>query len=409
MFNFQCVNNFFSPTQINQLINQILEENFIGSVRIKGEITNLSRSNLGHLYFSLKDSEGGLIGCVFWKSLVYSFKNNKNFTEFFKEGSEIICTGKLSNYNGRIQLSAHSFEVLNKEGALFLEFEKTKKKLSELGLFDASRKKTLPKFPKKICVITSAHGAVIQDMINRVKSRFPIEINLLPASVQGKSSTPKIIKSINFANQNNEKFQFDLLILARGGGSFEELSIFNDENLVKALANSKIPTISAIGHETDFTLADFAADLRAPTPSAAIEICLKVKSEIENQILGLTAKIHRSVFNALKSKQNHLRLISKAFSPNFFLSKLERQKTKVRMISEKIQSKIQSKMEKTCAKLEKLRLSSEKFDHKQILKRGYSLCWLESHNILIKSSKDFEKQNKSELKLEFFDGLSDLL
>lgn len=396
--------NYFSPSELNSLINLILQENFEEIIRIKGEITNLSRSSAGHLYFSLKDSSGGLISCVFWKGVLSSLKLHK---ENFTEGSEIICKGKISNYNGKIQISAHSFEVLQKEGALFLEFEKTKKKLLELGFFDSSRKKPLPEFPKKICIITSPHGAVIEDIIQRVKSRFGVKLSLLPASVQGKSSIPKIIRSIEFANKNQTKFGFELLILARGGGSFEELSIFNNEDLVKTFANSKIPTISALGHESDFTLADFAADLRAPTPSAAIDMCLKIKSDVENEILNLGSRIHKQIHNSLKSKQNHLKLIN--LSEKFFISRIETKKSKINSIFEKIQLKIQNKIEKNFSILEKLFLSCENFNHKKILQRGYNLCWSESKESpnsrkLIKFSKDFESEkNQNKLILEFFD------
>jgi exodeoxyribonuclease VII large subunit len=414
-------NKIFSPTEINQILAQILEESFDSRLKIKGEITNLSRSSLGHVYFSLKDVDGGMIGAVCWKGFLSNQKNHKNFIEFFKEGSEIVCTGKLSSYYGKIQISAAHIEFLKNDGVLFLEFEKTKKKLAELGFFDASKKKPLPSFPRKVCLITSKNGAVIQDMLSRIKARFPIHTFLINTPVQGKSSIKKIVNAINFANKKQKEFEFDLLILARGGGSFEELSIFNDEEIVKAIFFSQIPIISAIGHETDFTLSDFASDLRAQTPSSAIEICLKVRGDVENEILNLFSKIHKNIHHRLKIIQNHLRILSKNFSKEIFLMKTQKYKIQITSLFQKIEISVIQKKNFVFSKFKNLESQFEKFDHKETLKRGYILCWqkefmkekgvFQSH--LVKTNKDFgeilKNRHEKNLYFEFFDGHSGLI
>ncbi len=254
----------FTPSEINKLLNEILEDLIPNNINIQGEITNISKSNSGHIYFSLKDKNSSIISGVFWKNFLDSKKNNKDFLSNFKDGAEIICSGRLSNYNGKITLSVLNFECINIQGALFIEFEKTKRKLEKLGFFDISKKKPLVKFPRTICLITSKSGSVLHDMLNRIKARFGLMVYFISVSVQGESSIKQIKNAIDFVNQKNNIFEFDLIILARGGGSFEELSIFNNEEIVKSVFYSKIPIISAIGHETDFTLVDFSADLRAP-------------------------------------------------------------------------------------------------------------------------------------------------
>lgn len=400
----------FSPTEINEFINRILNDLFNENIKIQGEITNLSRSSLGHVFFSLKDVKNSLIGCVCWKSFIALQKKNKEFIEFFNEGSEIVCSGKLSNFNGKIQLSVNKIEIINKDGALFLEFEKTKKRLAELGFFDVSRKKPLPKYPKNICLLTSRSGAVLQDMLNRIKDRFPVNVSLIHVPVQGKSSVNLIIKALNFVNKKN----FDVLILARGGGSFEELSIFNDENLVKTISILKTPIISAIGHETDFTLSDFVSDLRAPTPSSAIEICLPLKKDLENYILNISAKIYQNFFYKISGLKNHFNILKKNLSKEAFLNKIEKYKIHIKFLVEQIRSKIIQKKNDLESRMKISLMSLKRFDYKELLNKGFVLCWknFDQNNDLIRTKKEFEDffvdQNNKNLYLEFSDGICEI-
>lgn len=395
----------FTPSEINKLLNEILEDLIPNNINIQGEVTNISKSNSGHIYFSLKDKNSSIISGVFWKNFLDSKKNNKDFLSNFKDGAEIICSGRLSNYNGKISLSVLNFECINTQGALFIEFEKTKRKLEKLGFFDISKKKPLVKFPRTICLITSKSGSVLHDMLNRIKARFGLMVYFIAVSVQGESSIKQIKNAIDFANQKNNIFEFDLIILARGGGSFEELSIFNNEEIVKSVFYSKIPIISAIGHETDFTLVDFSADLRAPTPSSAIEIALPVKSNIEDMIYNLVSKIKQSMQYKLNQRELRFNSILKNFSEKIIFNKIENKKLQIKIITENIYFKINNSINKIDAKLKFLSLSIEKHNHIDILNRGYSLCWNLENKKIISSRIDFEKiKNKNKILIEFKDG-----
>jgi exodeoxyribonuclease VII large subunit len=415
MNNFKNDNNIynkkiFSPTEINSLINEIFNIHFEENIEIEGELTNIKKSNLDHLYFSLKDEKNGIINGVFWKSSL-KYEAEK-FKKFFLEGSKIIISGRISVYNNKIQIIGHSFIQINKEGYLFLEFEKIKQKLAKEGVFDPLKKKKIPRFPEKICIITSKHGSVIHDMINRIKARFDIEVNLIPVSVQGPQSVNQIVKAIKVANKKS--YSFDLIILARGGGSFEDLFIFNDESIVNEIFHSKVPIISAIGHETDFTLSDFASDLRAPTPSSSIDICLEIKENIQNSIRVIISKIYKSILYKIKIKENYIDALSKNFSKNIIELKLDNQKSKALSIIENIKSKINFKISKIDSKIQILLRSIENFNHINILKRGYNICFfydIENNcNKIIRTSKDFKEYiaKKKDIKLQFSDETIDI-
>ncbi len=269
-------------TALNNYIKAILSSDMnLMNICIEGEISNFKLHSSGHCYFTLKDA-GGVLKCVMFRTAAGKLK-------FMPEnGMKVEATGSVSVYerDGVYQLYVESMKQEG-TGNLYEKFEETKKKLEKEGLFNTEYKKKIPVLPKIVGVVTSPTGAVIQDIMNVTYRRFPnIRIRLFPVAVQGIEATPTIVGALKFINAHN---LCDVIIVARGGGSIEDLWAFNEEETVRAVFNSKIPVMSAVGHETDFTLTDFAADLRAPTPSAAAELAVPVFTELKG-ILQETEK-----------------------------------------------------------------------------------------------------------------------
>nr|WP_308550947.1 exodeoxyribonuclease VII large subunit [uncultured Peptostreptococcus sp.] len=251
-------------SEVNEYIKKVfLDDPILNSLKIRGEVSNFKIHSSGHVYMTLKDKNSKI------RCMVYRSDYNKDLD--LNNGSKIVADGYISNYvnDGSYQLYIKNIS-LEGMGNLYLEFLKLKGKLEKEGLFSSKYKKTIPRFPKDIGVVTSETGAVIRDIINVVTRRYPkVNIKLYPALVQGKESVASLIEGINFFNQ---ECPVDTIIIGRGGGSLEELWSFNDEELARVIFSSHIPVISAVGHETDFTICDFVSDERAPTPSAAAEI-----------------------------------------------------------------------------------------------------------------------------------------
>ena len=283
------------------LIKNILESSF-GKLTIKGEVSQISTSTKGHTYITLAENNS-FLNAVFWKG--------KSLPKDLKVGSEIICMGQITTYQSRYQLSINEI-YLSGIGDLFLIMQERKMKLEKEGLFSQEHKKSLPRFPSSIGVITSAKGAVLHDIQNRILNRFPTKLLIWSVPVQGFGSAEKIKEAIEGLNKLKNK-KPDLIILARGGGSAEELWTFNEELVVRSIYESSIPIISAIGHQTDYTLSDFAADIRAPTPSAAAEIAVPDKLELINIFSNFKARIDNSIKNEIHNKAMFLQ---KLYIPN---------------------------------------------------------------------------------------------
>ncbi len=285
--------NELTVSEISQRIKFLVEKNFT-NVRIKGEISGYKTAPSGHAYFSLKDSNS-VLSAVCWNSNIAKLKCTP------EEGLEVICSGTITTYSGqsKYQLIVSSMEISG-VGTLMALLEKRKRQFIAEGLFSPENKKPLPKFPRKIGVVTSITGSVIQDIIHRISDRFPTNILIWPVLVQGAESSEQITNAINGFNRLSPSKKPDVIIVARGGGSIEDLWPFNEENVVRAIFNSSIPIISAVGHETDYTLSDFAADVRAPTPTAAAEISVPVKQDL---LFSLADYKHR--INNLLKKQLH--------------------------------------------------------------------------------------------------------
>ncbi|MDO5765087.1 MAG: exodeoxyribonuclease VII large subunit [Elusimicrobiales bacterium] len=277
----------FSVTAITMAIKQMMEGVFRG-VFVEGEVSNLRTAASGHVYFDLKDREALLSGVMFkWDARKYALH--------LQEGMQVRVGGDLSCYakQGRYQIVARTAEALTK-GNLFLEFEKLKKKLEAEGLFDPAHKKEIPAYPQRIAVITSPTGAAVRDILSVLKRRSPhLEVLIIPTLVQGDEAAPQIAQALTDANAFTPKP--DVILLGRGGGSMEDLWAFNEEIVARAIFKSKIPVISCVGHEVDFTIADFVADLRAPTPSAAAELVVQNSQNTQEYVAQLQKRLLQSV------------------------------------------------------------------------------------------------------------------
>jgi exodeoxyribonuclease VII large subunit len=294
----------FTVTEIAHALKRTIEDRF-GQVRVRGEISGFRGAHSsGHCYFSLKD-DAAKIDAVIWRGSFNRLRSK------LQEGLEVIATGKLTSYPGKssYQIIIESVEPAG-AGALMALLEERKKKLAAEGLFDAERKKPLPFLPKKIGIITSPTGAVIRDILHRLADRFPRHVIVWPVRVQGETAAAEVTAAINGFNAMADKP--DLLIVARGGGSLEDLWPFNDEMIVRAVAASTIPIISAIGHETDTTLIDHVADWRAPTPTAAAERAVPVRADLLEQVASLRARQRRAMARVLQERKLRLQSASRA-------------------------------------------------------------------------------------------------
>jgi len=289
--------HILSPSQLNTLARDLLEGAF-PLVLVEGEIGNLSRPGSGHLYFTLKDARAQ-VRCAL-------FKPKSQWLNFApREGLRVLARGRLTLYEARgdYQLILDSMEEAG-EGALRRAFEELKARLQAEGLFDAAHKRPLPAHVRRLAVLTSASGAVIRDITSVLRRRFPLlDVELLPVPVQGDAAAAQIRAMLQRAIASA---RYDVVLLARGGGSLEDLWAFNDEALVRAIAASPVPVVSAIGHETDFTLADFAADLRAPTPSAAAELLVPDRANLLARLHGLHRQLQSQQGNALRQRAQRI-------------------------------------------------------------------------------------------------------
>ena len=302
MSDFFDSNAVFTVSSLTSLIKNVVENISPQSVQLEGEISNYRPSTSGHVYFTLKDSSAQISAVL--------FRSSAARLDFLpKDGMKVLCTGKLTVYaaRGNYQIVVSSMKISG-TGNILQMIEERKKRFAAEGLFDRNRKKPLPMFPQKVGIVTSPTGAALRDILQISRRRNnSVSIIIFPALVQGETAPASIAEQIETAN----KFKMcDILIVGRGGGSLEDLLPFSDEKVVRAVANSEIPVVSAVGHEIDWALSDFAADERAPTPSAAAELVFPQKSDILNSIEGYKSEM---IF-ALKSKVEHIKVLLKAYS-----------------------------------------------------------------------------------------------
>jgi exodeoxyribonuclease VII large subunit len=286
----------YTVSRLSALIKRSMEQNF-SKIQLKAEVSALKVHTSGHLYFALKDAEA-VIDAVCWKYVAQK-QNIK-----LEDGMEVKCIGQVTTYpmRSKYQFVVEQFE-LSGTGELLKILEERKKKLAAEGLFDPSRKKPIPFLPRTIGIITSPTGAVIRDMLQRIGQRFPRHVLLWPVLVQGLDACRQIVEAIDGMNSLPPDKKPDLLIVARGGGSFEDLMPFNEEDIVRAVARSAIPIISAVGHETDTTLIDYAADLRAPTPTAAAEFAVPEKIKLQADLGRIFSKLQLIMSSNMEKKR----------------------------------------------------------------------------------------------------------
>ena len=380
-------------TELNSYVKQkIGEDEYLNNVLVRGEISNFKNHYTGHLYFTLKD-ENSLIKCIMFKS----YTQNLNFVP--KDGMKVVVFGTVSVFerDGIYQIYCKAMQN-DGIGDLYTKYEELKNKLQIEGLFDEKYKKTIPYMPKVIGVLTSQTGAVIRDIINVSTRRNPnVYIRLLPVPVQGEGAAEKIADAIRLMN---EKCLADVIILARGGGSLEDLWPFNEEAVARAIFNSKLPVISAVGHETDFTIADFVADLRAPTPSAAAELAVKdvnmVRDVLENYNkryrLALKKKVELMKLRYEKCMQN------RAFKEP--LQKINEKYIQIDMIVKRMELKATDKLNKSKNQAATVISKLDALSPLKTLIRGYSIT--QFNGKIVKSSKELNKDD--EVSIRFTDG-----
>lgn len=378
-------------TELTKEIRRTLEESF-EQVSVIGEISNFKAHISGHWYFSLKDSDA-VINCTMWRG----FNQYVFFTP--QDGMKIIVNGKLTVYppRGSYQLDIRSMKPAGL-GELQEAFEKLKKKLEAEGLFDEKLKKPIPSFPEKIGVVTAIDGAAFRDLVSVAERRFPLaEIVIAPARVQGSGAAESIVNGIKLLNQYPG---INVIILARGGGSIEDLWAFNEEIVARAIFKSRIPIISGVGHEVDFTIADYVADLRAPTPSVAMEIATPDITDIENFINDFISESTITIENIIEDKKEDVAQFSESYGIRMLYDLLNRKSQQIDICVSRMTQNTEKYFMDYDKKISLLNKSLEGFDIQRVLKRGFVL--VKQNSKFVTRAIDFNKE--LEARLKFFDG-----
>lgn len=404
-----------SVSDVNKAVKSTLESKY-RLLWVKGEISNFKAHTSGHFYFSLKDANAQISAVMF-----RGFNQGLSFRP--KDGMEVIIRGKITVYEprGNYQIFCELMEPVG-AGALQLQFEQLKQKLAAEGLFDAKRKRALPTLPQHVAVVTSPTGAAIRDILNVLGRRFKgLRVTVIPTVVQGEAAAPKIVAAIQLAQRLTD---VDVMIVGRGGGSIEDMWCFNHESVARAIAASRIPIISAVGHEIDFTIADFVADLRAPTPSAAAELVCRNAAEIVERITLLERNLLRNLhhrFVLLRQKLSHsgARLVD----PKRRLQDLaqrcddldqrlelalqrqvERKRSKIQLIEGRLPAPMQRRLQRAQSRVGELAAKLDGISPLKVLDRGYSI--VKSGANVIRSSEALKMGDK--LKLKFAKGEADV-
>lgn len=378
-------------SELTKEIRRTLEESF-EQVSVIGEISNFKSHISGHWYFSLKDADA-VINCTMWKG----FNQYVFFTP--QDGMKIIVNGKLTVYppRGSYQLDIRSIKPAGL-GELQEAFEKLKKKLEAEGLFEEKFKKPIPVFPRKIGVVTAIDGAAFKDLVSVAKRRFPlVEIVIAPARVQGSGAAESIVNSIKLLN---EYIGIDVIIVARGGGSIEDLWAFNEEIVARAIFKSKVPIISGVGHEVDFTIADYVADLRAPTPSVSMEIATPDIIDIENFIEEFISNSSTNIEEIIEARIQDVNSFSRSYGFRLPIDMLNRKTQQVDMSIGRVLQSIEKFSLKYDKKISLLAKSLDAYDVQRVLKKGFVL--VKQNSKFVTRAVDFNKEKNAWLK--FYDG-----
>lgn len=371
----------FSVWQITRHIRGLLDEDgVLVNVWVQGEVSNLTKAASGHWYFTIKDAKAQL-RCVMFRNAAQTVRLK------VKVGDEILAQGRVSVYEarGEYQLYVNHIEAVGGTGDLYRQFEALKAKLESEGLFDPSRKAPIPDFPQQIGIVTSPTAAAYQDILNVLRRRFPLaKLILSPAPVQGSEAAAQIVKALQALNRRTKA---DVIILARGGGSMEDLWCFNDEGLARAVAASRIPVISGIGHEIDFTIADFAADLRAPAPSAAAELATPNQEDLRMDLDRLTSQLDDLFDGGLANQRQALRQARQALAYASPLKSIQQAKQQLRQGQSRLHRTIRQDMARLDEILTSRIRALEAANPASILARGYAAVRDEAGNLIRSASQ----------------------
>ena len=380
--------HILTVSELTSLIKSTLEGSF-PDVWVEGEIYNLRIPSSGHVYFTIKDNSSQIRAVI--------FRSSARTIRFIpKDGLHVLCRGRITIYEfrGEYQLIVDYMEPMG-VGALLLAFEQLKKRLSEEGLFDEARKRPIPILPQKIGIVTSPTGAAIRDILKVIERRFAnVEIVIAPALVQGERAAPEIVDAIRELNNIDD---IEVIILARGGGGIEDLWPFNEEIVARAIYNSKIPVISAVGHEIDYTIADFVADLRAPTPSAAAEMVVKNKEDMQGLVRALYSRLAYARGTFFEKRRERLKsIMQRILSPE---QEINRYIQRLDDIDNRVTAGVKRIIKDRRLHVEGLIKLLDSLSPLSILARGYSITYKLPSRTLIKSSADVHRGDKVDIKL----------
>lgn len=368
-----------SVSELNEYVKMLIDnDDILAHVQVRGEISNFTNHRTGHFYLTLKD-EGSLIKAVMFRGYASKLR-------FLPEnGMKVVVSGRVSAFvrDGQYQIYIETMEP-DGVGALYIAYEQLKKKLTAEGLFDISRKKKLPKIPTRIGIITSPTGAAVRDIINILGRRFPLcRPVLYPSLVQGEGAPANIIAGIDYFNEHKN---VDVLIVGRGGGSLEDLWAFNDEALCRKVAASEIPIISAVGHETDFTLCDFAASVRAPTPSAAAELAVPESTELARKIGNVQTRMELLCTQKIKLSRERLARLASSRSLTSPMNLIDDKRMALGVAEEKLYARMEKTLERKKAMLGASAAKLDALNPLAVVARGYSAVFADDGG-LIKSVK----------------------
>ena len=383
--------NVLTVTEITRRIKGVLEIGF-GEVWIQGEISNCKHHSSGHLYFTLKD-EGAQLSAVMWRSRVAQLLFRPS------DGMKVMVRGNITVYEprGNYQVDCLQIQPMG-VGELQLQFDRLKQKLNEEGLFDQSRKRSLPAYPQRIGIVTSPTGAALQDMLNILSRRFPaIEIILAPVKVQGVGAAEEIAQAIDDLNSIGG---IDVIIVGRGGGSLEDLWAFNEEVVARALYASEIPTVSAVGHEIDFSISDFVSDLRAPTPSAAAELVVRDRNEIIDILRNFAYTIQNSVVNKVQSEKERVLSLVGSYAFNKPLDLLRQRGQFVDDLERRLGQAVVHRFTTVSQETKSFEKRIQSLNPQLALKRGYTIVYRDGKIVPAVA----EVSEKDRITVKFHDG-----
>ncbi len=382
--------HIYTVSQLTRNIREILEARFT-DIWVEGEVSNLRQPSSGHIYFTLKDADGQL-RCVMFRGV------NRHLKFKLEDGLQIILHGQISVYEkrGDYQLIAEVAEPKGR-GALQLAFEQLKKKLEEEGLFRADLKKGIPLLPCSIGVVTSPTGAAIRDILNVLERRFPnVRVLLNPARVQGEGAAEEIAQAIEELDRIG---QMDVIIVGRGGGSVEDLWAFNEEVIARCIYRCKTPVISAVGHEIDYTICDFAADVRAPTPSAAAELAIGDRNSLQEKVRTAAERLLYCAGNIISRAKGELSRLNNSLSPRYLLQKIRQHQQTTDEYLEKMEMSLRHSVELRKSELKGISGKLSSINPFAILNRGYSISFKLPERTLLKSACQVEAGDLIEVKL----------